>query len=933
MLALLTIHLNQRVPVDALMDAAWGDHVSSGALSTLESHIWRLRQLLEPDRNRRQAPSVLISDTGGYRLIGGPSTVDSVFFAESVAEVRDLLAAGYAASAVRRADASLALWRGQPYGALGEADWARAAVVRLEELRGQLQERRIGALLASGDVDSALTDVQPLIARMPFREPFRALHMEALHRSGRTEEALQAYQDARRTLLDEVGIEPGAELQDLHHRILRNDPTLTPVRRVSSAPVRNVEVHLPPSLTPLVGREDVVCQLSDIVRAERLVTLTGPAGCGKTRVAVEVARSTSRQFPDGVWFVDLTAVSDPDLVVDVIVSTIGLSASSAAPLRDLNHYLQTRRALLVLDNCEHVLAGVDEVVQVTLGDPGVDAECCFLTTSREPLGIGGETIWTLDPLDLPGENQPDSSAASAVTLFLQRLRAVAPTLSLDDRAMATVVSICVAVDGLPLPLELAAARVHSYTLDEIATQVAADPSRLSRLGHGPDDHRTTLRSAIEWSYQLLTPQEQRVHRRLSVLPGPFTPTLAAAVVGDLDHADVDELLARLVHRSMLNTDGVLGRGRLTRFRQLATVRGHARHVLVKVDEPIACADRRDAWTAELLSARPLLGTAAEADWYRSIDDNYATVRATLARHLIEQPDELGGRIAGRLYYYWYYRQMMVEASRWLRLGHDVLTGGDSVDLVVGAISLASALAMEGRADLARPHVEHVLGTLPETGTDRLVEIGEGLVGLAFALFWRDEFELVIEVHRQLTHIAALSRSAHLALLADAVGSEVLFSCGQVQKSIRQAESVRLRAAAANNPMAGWLACGPPSIAALIDEQPVEGIRWWDRCVQDHLRLGVGGSGMFIETRANYVAMLGDHLSATRLYASARAETRRSGMPWPRRALTQQLLTATRDYLSRPDFEQAWQDGERLTIFDIVKMNTGQQLLPGQPSAH
>jgi len=919
MLALLTVNVNQRVSVDALMEAAWGEHVSRGAASTLVSHVWRLRQLLEPGRGRRQPPSVLVNDSDGYRLVGGPSTVDSLFFAEAAAEVRDLLAAGHAQAAVRRADSALALWRGRPYGGFADAEWARSSVAWLEELRGQLQERRVEGLLASGAVDAAVSDLKPLIATMPFRESLRALEMAALYRSGRGEEALQAYQKARRSLLDEVGIEPGAELQEMHQRILNNDPTLD--RRVEQREAprpREVEVHLPATLTPLVGRSHVVGRLAELVRDHRLVSVIGAPGCGKTRVAVDVARSVAQDFTDGVWFVDLTAVSDLDLVVDVVVSTIGFAASAGATaLQDLRRYLQTRRVLLVLDNCEHVLPSVDQIVRVTLGDPGVSPECCFLTTSREPIGVDGETIWTLEPLGLPDGEDQDPAAAPAVELFLQRLAAVVPALDVDERVLARTVEISVAVDGLPLLLELAASRALSHSLDDIAAQVADDPSRLSRVGRAPPDHRATMRSAIEWSYQLLGPHEQHAHRRLSVLPGAFTADAAAAVIGDIGPAGADDLLARLVHRSLLTSEGSPASGRPTAFRQLAAIRSHARHTLADAGETRLCLDRRDTWTADLIAARPPLGVAAEADWYHAIDDDYPAIRATLARHLLHDPNPAGSRIACRLFYYWYYREMMVEASRWLQLGHKAVLDGEPVDLYLAKVALAAALALQGRDDLAHPYIDDILSSLPTTDPERLIEVGEGLIGLTVAATYRDEVELIVELDQRVGQIVDVVQSENLELLARAVACRALFARGLVMESISQARSVQELALAAGNLMASWMVTGPPVVTALLAGKPADGIPWVDRCMVNHLHFGTGGAGLFVETLANFTAQEGEYAAAARLYAAGRSETLRAAMPWPRRPLTEQLLALTRENLSPGDYERAWQDGERLTMADII----------------
>ena len=918
MLALLTINVNQRVSVDALMESAWGDHVSAGAASTLVSHIWRLRQLLEPGRGRRESPSVLVNDSDGYRLIGGPSTVDSLLFAEAAGEVRDLLAAGHPESAVRRADAALALWRGQPYGALADAQWAQSSVARLQELRGQLQERRIEGLLASGAVDTALSDISLLIAAAPFREPLRSLQMEALYRSGRGEEALHAFQEARRTLVEEVGLEPGPDLQEMHQRILRHDPTLDRRATPPASPPPDVEVHLPSALTPLVGRADVVGRLAELVRSQRLVTVTGVAGCGKTRVAVETARAVVQDFPDGVWFVDLTAVSDPDLVVDVVVSTIGFTGSAGAtPVQDLRRYLHSRRLLLLLDNCEHVLAGVDQVVRVTLGDPAGPAESCILTTSREPIAIDGEMIWTLEPLALPGLDDDLAQAARspAVVLFLQRLVAASPALIVDDEVTARACEISVAVDGLPLPLELAAARALSHSLDDIATQVMADPSRLSRVGRGPQDHRATVRSAIEWSHQLLTPDERLAHRRLSVLPGGFTAALAVAVVGTASgeaRDDVDDLLARLVHRSLLTSEGSSGRFRPTTFRQLATVRSHARHALADAAETAMCLDRRDGWTAALVAARPRSGIAAEADWFRAVDDDYATVRATLARLLIDDPSAAGGRLAFPLSSYWYYRERLVEARRWLQLGHHVLRGGNPADALLSRLMLAANLALQRRRDLVDPLIVGVEAQVHDTPPTRLVEVGEALTLLAMSCYTGEAWDILVDLHRVLRWVADRVSDANLDLLADAVGCCALLVSGRSEAAVELALSVQHRAETVDHPAAGYISTAPLIIAALRAGRPEDGIPWVDRCVAMHQRLGTGAIGMFTETKANFMAQQGDYVQAARTYAVAHAATRRAAMVWPNRELTHPLLTSTRQHLGRVDFERAWQEGERLT---------------------
>jgi predicted ATPase/DNA-binding SARP family transcriptional activator len=925
MLALLTINANRRVSVDALTDAAWGERADTGAGSTLETHIWRLRQLLEPGRRPRQPPTVLVNDAGGYRLVAGAQSVDSLLFGELAGEVRDLLAAGQATAAVARADTALALWRGRPFGPLAEHPWARPAVARLDELHGQVAARRIEALVETAALDQALSDLEPLIEAMPFHEPLRAWKMLALYRSGRGEQALQCYRDTCRLLADEVGTEPGAELRTLHQRILDHDAALDagPRPRPARTPPRTADVHLPAVLTPLIGRDDVVAPLRELVTTRRLVTVTGAAGCGKTRVAVEVARAAAAAFPDGVWFVDLTAVSDQDLVVDVVISTIGFVASaSATPLEDLGSYLRGRRVLLVLDNCEHVLPAVARIVGASLADPGAATlACTILATSREPLGVAGETIWTLDPLRLPDEPSGWSRAtAPAVELFLQRLGAAAPTLAVDEHVLADAVAICVALDGLPLPIELAAARARSFTLGDIAGQVTTDPGRLGRLGRGPADHRTTVRSAIEWSHQLLTPPERVAHRRIAVLPGPFTPAMAAAVIGD--GADVDDVLAQLVHRSLLASDGARRPGRPSTFRQLATVRAHARHTLADAGEDAEVTDRRDAWTLDLVAARPRLGRPEQVGWFDALDDGYATVRATLARHLIEQPGATGARLAACLSSFFYYRTRALEGTRWLQLAGDVVADAGPAETVPVRLALASAMALQGRIDLARTHLEHVVAHLSRLPPDELVDAGERLAGLVSSAFVPaasrpEAVALVAATHEQLTRVVDRAGDPELALVADAAGCVAAFAAGRWHDAVRDGERVHERAAAAGNIMAGWVSAVPGMLAAMLTADPDKGVPWFARVVGGYARLGTGGIGSPLEVRANFAAQAGDHPLAVRLYAASRTENRRAAMPWPRWELTRQLLDRTRERLAPAEYRQAWRDGEARPVRELL----------------
>ncbi|MBM9466672.1 AfsR/SARP family transcriptional regulator [Nakamurella leprariae] len=933
MLALLTIHANEHVSVDALTAAAWGDHAPAGVASTLLSHIWRLRQLVEPDRRSGRPPQVLLNDAGGYRLVGTPSTIDSLFLAETTARVRDALSAGRLDAALGRADEALSRWRGRPYGRAADADWARPAVARLDELREHLQERRIAVLVALGALDTALSDLRPLLAACPFHETLRALQMEALHRSGRTEQALEAYHEARRTLLDELGIEPGRDLRALHRRILDDDPDLAGPPTTTTAPITargpgpaeppdvapprpSAGVHLPSTLTPLIGRDADVSRLVRLLKDQQLVTITGPAGSGKTRLALEVARTGAEAYEEGVWFVDLVGVDDPTLVVDVVASTIGFVPSAdATPVQDLRRYLTDRRVLVVLDNCEHLLASVASMVQVVLDDPPDGAVARILATSRERLGVAGEVGWTLEPLALPLPGD-DPSDHSAVQLFLQRLLAADPGLEVDERTMAAVVDICVALDGLPLPLELAAARAPAFSLTEIASQVRADPGRLRRPGRGGHDHRITLRSTIDRSYQLLTDGERAAHRQLSVLPGPFTQAAAAAVL-DTHVDDAGDVLVELVHRSMLTRVGADHPDHPTTFRQLVTVRDHARTSLRTIGMAGQVELRRDHFITELIGRRPPLGTTGEPAWYDALDDDHATVRATLTRRLIESPSASGELLAAPLSFYWYYRGRLVEATRWLTLEHDLRRDGDARDLAVTRLALAAILTLQGRHRQARPHFDAALTARPARGDPRIDPMTEMLVGAMAAAWVTDHHALLLELHRHLRALAEKTDTVHLHLLVDAVDVLALAASEQRESALTQAVQVQHRAAAAGVPMASWLVSGPPLAVSLFSGRPEEGIPWVERCMADHFPSGTGAGGAFIETRANFAAQQRDLRLAARLYGAAHATTRRVGMRWPWRDLTLQLIDVTRDGLPDGEFDDHWRAGQDLTPLGVL----------------
>jgi predicted ATPase/DNA-binding SARP family transcriptional activator len=933
LLAVLTISLNERVSVDRLCDAVWDGDPPAGAASTLESHIWRLRRVLEPDRATRAAPRVLISDAGGYRLVAEPDDVDSRRFERLAQAAADATRDGSFERVLDLAAEAETLWRGRPYEPFSDAAWAAPTVTRLIELHADLAETRNDAWLETDRPEAALADLEERLIEQPYRERLWAQRMRALFRLGRSQEALHTYQQARRLLVDEVGVNPGQELQDWHRRILQQDvdaPSYgsihaTHARSVEATPRPSIEIHLPSRLTPLLGREAELTALSDRLRQDRLITITGPAGCGKTRLAVEVARSAIEWCDDGIWFVDLSTIDTPEAVAEVIVSAIGFeSVPGLEPATALRGYLDGKTLLLVLDNCEHVLPGVTHIAEEILTSGATDMHGVHvLATSREPLDIAGEVIWTLDPLALPEPApEPGTSPAAALALFIARVNAADPSFRFDADALRVAADICVSLDGLPLALELAAARARSFSLEEILDQVRSDPSRLASIGADASRPRVSLLAAIESSHRLLEPAEQILHRRLAVLPGPFSLATAAAVAGaDLTgQADVSDVLTMLVHRSMLEASRSTRRPATTLFRQLSPVRAHAAHELERSGEQPTMVSRRNAAVARLADQRPLLGHSGDAAWYDELDDSYATVRAVLQSDLENARTPAGIRLAAQLAPFWFHRVRLVEGVRWLRLAVEHgLADGDRIDIGLCRTSLAAALSLQGGSVVARPLVDGALIDLTDAPPDRILDISFQLAIIARTLWNRGELEVVGALADLVAHFAQTVPDPEIVLIYDALRC-VLEGPGQDPADAEpRAEQIYERGMASENLLAAWLGAGVRIIVAFIHGQTADGRLWIDRSHDLRIALGDNNATQYLEARGNLAALSDEPAQAARLFAAAERESVRAGMQWPISAVTVQRLADVRAALSADRFEHEWTVGRGLAEADAVEL--------------
>ena len=551
--ALLLLHRNETVSTDRMVDALWPAGPPPNAVQVLRTYVARLRAGALDD-------GALATRRGGYELRAPPGEVDADRFEALVAEGRAELERGEALAAERALIGALALVRGPPLPELSDDQLATAERARLAELRAAAAEELAEARLAQGCHRELVPELRAAVAADPLRERGWGQLMVALYRCGRQAEALDAYREAHAALA-QLALEPGPELRTLERMVLLQHAAL-------DAPERRAR-RVPRYGTSLVGRERELAALERDVRERRLVSLVGPAGAGKTRLAAEVAIASERWLGPHAWWADLGAVGSGRVVAATARALAAPQVPGRATVELIAARLGEAPSLLVLDNCEHVL---DEAAQLAARLLADVERLRILATSREALRLDGERMHRVEGLN----------PIAAGHLF--RERAAAPVA--DVAAAAEVVE---RLDGLPLAIELAAAKLRSVSVGELARGLR---ERLSLLGDGPRDapaRQRTLEAAIRWSEELLSPGEQRVLRRLSVFPGSFDAAAAEAVADEA--GAVVPALARLVDASLLAADP-------PRYRLLMTVRTFARERLREAGEQEATAERhRDAYLA------------------------------------------------------------------------------------------------------------------------------------------------------------------------------------------------------------------------------------------------------------------------------------------------------------------------------------------------
>lgn len=907
-LAALLVSLNRSVPPAQLVEAVWGARPPHRAAAVLESHVWRLRRVLEPTRPARSPPTVLVTDHGGYRLVAEPDAVDSRRLEAAVGRARAELAAGRPDVSLDVADTASSLWRGRPYADVDD-EWIDPVRAHLEDLWFALRELRVAALLDAGRPEQALTALTPLVAEQPYREKLRAQRMVALYRCGRQSAALDTYRETRLLLRDELGVEPGPELRETERLVLTHDPALerpTSAGRPSSA---GRAAPVPVRLSTFVDRAQELADVRARLGAHRLVSIVGPMGCGKTRLAVEVADTA--EFPDGVSFVALAAVEVRSVAgaAAAVASALRLAVRpGAAALETLETFAVGRRLLLVLDNCEHLLEPVAGMVE-TLARAA--PSLAVLVTSREPLGVDGEQIVRIEPWPVPSDDPEDVATNPGARLFADRVRAVDPGFALAEGNAAAVARICAAVDGIPLGLEIAAARLRAFTLDDTAEMLARRPADLARPGRGQGRHRT-LADAVAWSQRLLDADEQVLHRRLGAFGGAFSLTAAAAVCGGppLRPEVVADLLASLVHRSLLASVPPVVEGGRSRFVQLVPVRAHAVAALDAAGEAATLRRARNDWTAALIAARPRIGHADQRGWYDALEADHDQVRALLREtlHAADADTRLQGVAAvARLATFWHNRSRMVEGLAWLAAAQGVEPGPGPVEKALLDAAHGTALGLTQQMSAARPHVDAAVSGLVGVAPEHRADAGQALAELAAAVWVGDDHASAARLAATAAEVGADDPDVVLAARAvDAASGILLRAPGAADR----ARTVLSDATSAGNAFAAFFSSMALGVEALFTGDPAAGLRLSAPTLRHYLAMGGRELGDLLEQEANHHAPAGRFVEAGRRYGAAAAASRRSGLAWPRHPHTTDLLALTRSRLGPEAFDRAWAEGEQ-----------------------
>jgi predicted ATPase/DNA-binding SARP family transcriptional activator len=842
--ALLLVNRGRVVAAERLIDGLWGESPPASAAQSLQVYVHGLRRALGGER---------IETAGrGYRAAVGEDELDLEHFERALTRGRAALDAGRPDDAADELREALALWRGPALADVPEEARRAGEAERLEELRLTALELRYDAELASGRHDAVVAELEAVTTEHPYRERFLQQRLLALYRCGRQAEALEVYRAARQTLADELGLEPSPALQELERAILRQEPSLA----APEASTRSTR-PLPVPPTPLVGRRLELASVSALFRDEgaRLVTLTGPGGTGKTRLGLAVAHELEPELRDGALFVNLAPLSSPELVVSTVADALGVREGTRSLSAGVAEHLRECRMLLVLDNFEQLLPAAPFVGELLAAAPRL----WILATSRAPLRLAAEHEYPVPTFDSPDAELPFEQLVEtdAVRLFMARAQAVDPSFELDEASAAEAALVCGRLDGLPLAIELAAARSKLLTPAEILARLEREPHLLPAGPRDAPARQQTLAATISWSYDLLGPEEQDAFARFGVFAGGCTLEAAEQVC-----ETTLETLGALVDNNLL-------RRRDGRLLMLVTVRAFA---LERLEETGSSKVRlRHAeWLTELaesIESLPKVG-GEPTDYLDRIQAEHGNIRDALAWSLEQEP-VLALRLASALKTFWEVRGHFREGGRWLE---EVLPRAADAppELRMKGLAVAGAIATRlGDLDLAEERKEGALALARELGDD--VWIARELSDLGTIAAMRDQIEHASELMEESADLfRKLDEPSRLATVLSNLG-HIAGERGDYARAIEVTEeALALQSSKAAAAITVYN-LGSYHLAAGDLERARE---WLERAVADTLELGFKEVMAYAlaafarlclldgdARRAAYLAGIADHLLA------------------------------------------------------------------------
>jgi predicted ATPase len=894
LLAALLLEANHVVSRDRLIDALWGEDPPDTARNTIQVYISQLRKLL-PEGALETAPP-------GYRLVIEPESVDLFEFVRLSQAGRTALTTGDATRAADTLRAALALWRGPPLADLAWEPFAHGEIVRLEELRLAALEDRIDADLALGRHGQLVGELERLVAEQPLRERLRGQLMLALYRAGRQADALAVYQRARKTLVDELGIEPSDSLRKLERAILAHDPSLNaPQARPTT------ERRVPTQPTPLLGRERELAALADVVRRDdtHLITLTGIGGIGKSRLALELVRRLAPEFQDGPAVAILATLRDPALVPRAILEALEIPEVGQDPEDVLLRALADSELLLLVDNFEQVLPAAPTIARLLEAAPRLKV----IVTSRAPLHIAAEREFPVPPL-------ADDEAAE---LFIDRAQAANPEFALSEQNATAVAELCARLEGLPLAIELAAAR----------TKILPPAALLSRLGNrlelltgGRRDaprHQQTLRMTLDWSYDLLEPDVQRLFARLGAFAGGCTLASAEAVCSD--DGSILEGLAALVDESLMRQHEIDGE---PRFSMLEIVREYALERLAASGEGDETRRRHLEHFVDFSEqAEPQLAGGNEIEWLARVENEHDNLRAALAYAVQTADSSSALRLVRGIRRFWHIHGYLAEGRQALESALAITPDVPS-ELRANALNMIGILAGEqGDFGVARVKFEAALEDGRAVGATRA--ISSALVNLGNMAFYERDLDAARDLYKEsIEYFASLGdmrgealakeNVGLMALTADDVPEAVTWLTGALELA-RDVGDDRETSAASRSLAAAMIELGKPGQATNLLAESLGLAR----------KLGdAPGIALSLETFAGVAATSGETERAATLFGASdavRASIGAQRQP-DQQILYDRWLARTLARLDTSIYATRYEDGRALSVDEACAFAVG-----------